>query len=76
MVHQPPQAGLAGLQAHSGRTRICTDFIVDWQPTDIFVAPSWKHVSHEVSDEAVLFSFSDRPIQEALNLFREESGDA
>ena len=27
---------------------------------------------HEAADEAVLFSFSDRPVQEALQLFREE----
>jgi gentisate 1,2-dioxygenase len=34
--------------------------------------PSWKPVVHEASDEAVLFSFSDRPVQEALQLFRED----
>ena len=55
-----------------GRTRIGADFVVDWQPRDIFVVPSWKPVVHEAADEAVLFSFSDRPVQEALQLFREE----
>jgi gentisate 1,2-dioxygenase len=55
-----------------GRTRIGADFIVNWQPREIFVVPSWKSVIHEASDEAVLFSFSDRPVQEALHLFREE----
>jgi gentisate 1,2-dioxygenase len=59
-----------------GRTRIGADFVVDWQPRDIFVVPSWKPVVHEASDEAVLFSFSDRPIQQALHLFREERHDA
>ncbi len=59
-----------------GRTRIGPDFVVDWQPRDIFVAPSWKRVVHEATDEAVLFSFSDRPVQEALYLFREERLDA
>jgi gentisate 1,2-dioxygenase len=59
-----------------GRTRIGADFIVDWQPRDIFVVPSWKPVVHEAADEAVLFSFSDRPIQQALHLFREERHDA
>jgi gentisate 1,2-dioxygenase len=57
-----------------GRTRIDPDVVVDWQPRDIFVVPSWKRVRHEVTDDAVLFSFSDRPIQEALHLFREERG--
>ena len=55
-----------------GRTRIGADFVVEWGPRDIFVVPSWKPVVHEASDEAVLFSFSDRPVQEALHLFRED----
>jgi len=59
-----------------GRTRIGADFSVDWQPRDIFVVPSWKPVTHEASDDAVLFSFSDRPIQQALQLFREDRTDA
>lgn len=58
-----------------GRTRIGPDFSVDWHPRDVFVAPSWKRVVHEAAGEAVLFSFSDRPVQEALHLFREERGD-
>lgn len=59
-----------------GRTRIGRDFVVEWQPRDIFVVPSWKTVVHEAADESVLFSFSDRPIQEVLHLFREERLDA
>jgi len=58
-----------------GRTRIGEDFIVEWQPRDIFVVPSWKPVVHEAADEAVLFSFSDRPVQHALHLFREKRHD-
>ena len=59
-----------------GRTRIGSDFVVEWRPRDIFVVPSWKPVVHEASEETVLFSFSDRPIQEALYLFREKRQDA
>jgi gentisate 1,2-dioxygenase len=59
-----------------GQTRIGTDFVVEWRPRDIFVVPSWKPVIHEAADEAVLFSFSDRPVQDALHLFREERLDA
>ena len=59
-----------------GRTRIGADFIVEWHPRDIFVVPSWKPVVHEAADETVLFSFSDRPVQEALQLFREDRRDA
>jgi len=59
-----------------GRTRIGEDFVFDWAPRDIFVAPSWAHVRHEASEDAVLFSYSDRPVQEALHLFREDRGNA
>jgi gentisate 1,2-dioxygenase len=56
-----------------GRTTI-GDFTVQWGPRDVFVVPSWKPVRHEVVSDSVLFSFSDRPVQEALSLFREHRG--
>jgi gentisate 1,2-dioxygenase len=43
-----------------------------WGPRDIFVVPSWQAVSYEASEEAVLFSASDRAAQQALGLWREE----
>ena len=55
-----------------GRTRV-GDQQFDWGPRDIFVAPSWSPVSHEAEQEAVVFSFSDRPAQQALGLWREEA---
>jgi gentisate 1,2-dioxygenase len=54
-----------------GRTRVGTSTF-SWAPRDIFVAPSWVPVSHEVDEDAVLFSFSDRAAQKALGLWREE----
>jgi gentisate 1,2-dioxygenase len=54
-----------------GRSRV-GDQMFDWSPKDIFVAPSWVKVAHEADDEAVLFSFSDRPVQKALGLWREQ----
>ncbi|HET9832776.1 MAG TPA: gentisate 1,2-dioxygenase [Vicinamibacterales bacterium] len=44
-----------------------------WGPRDIFVVPSWFPVSHQASEDAVLFSFSDRPAQKALGIWREET---
>lgn len=44
----------------------------DWGKNDVFVVPSWCPVSHQAHGEAVLFSFSDRPVQKALGLWREE----
>jgi gentisate 1,2-dioxygenase len=43
-----------------------------WQRNDVFVVPSWMPVSHHASTEAVLFSTSDRPAQQALGLWREQ----
>ena len=42
-----------------------------WGPRDVFVVPSWTPVTHSAHDEAVLFSFSDRPAQKSLGLWRE-----
>jgi gentisate 1,2-dioxygenase len=47
-----------------------------WEPHDIFVAPSWHRVSHRADEEAVLFSYSDRPVQQKLGLWREQRGNA
>ncbi|MBT4044937.1 MAG: gentisate 1,2-dioxygenase, partial [Rhodospirillaceae bacterium] len=42
---------------------------------DTFIIPSWCHHHHEVDGDAVLFSFSDRPIQEKLGLWRQDRGN-
>jgi len=36
--------------------------------------PSWAKVVHKAKSDAVLFSFSDRPVQERLDLWREDRG--
>lgn len=56
-----------------GRTTI-DDQVFEWGPQDVFVVPSWKWVSHEVDEDATLFSFSDRAVQEKLGLWREDRG--
>jgi gentisate 1,2-dioxygenase len=54
-----------------GKT-VIGDQTFDWGPRDIFVVPSWvKHV-HEASIDAVLFSYSDRAVQEKLGFWREQ----
>ena len=55
----------------SGRSRI-GDRTFDWGAKDVFVVPSWCRVAHEADEDAVLFSFSDRPVQKMLGLWREE----
>ena len=56
----------------SGCTR-AGDVSLSWKPRDIFVIPSWCPVSHEAREESILFSFSDRPAQKALGIWREEN---
>jgi len=58
-----------------GRARIERDGAIhafDFEPKDHFVVPSWWCVSFTALDECVLFSFSDRPVQQALGMLREE----
>jgi len=58
-----------------GESRV-GDQVFRWQPHDIFVVPSWMPVSHQGEGESVLFSYSDRPVQEKLGLWREQRGNA
>lgn len=43
----------------------------EFGPRDVFVCPSWRPYRLEADEQAVLFSFSDRPVQQALDLWRE-----
>jgi gentisate 1,2-dioxygenase len=39
---------------------------------DVFVVPPWHAVQLRADRDAVMFSFSDRPVQQALGLWREQ----
>jgi gentisate 1,2-dioxygenase len=43
-----------------------------FEAKDVFVSPSWAPVRFSASTEAVIFSYSDRPVLAALNLLREQ----
>ncbi len=55
-------------------TVIIGDESFTFAPRDTFVVPSWQPLRFETQDEAVLFSYSDRPAQIALGLLRELRG--
>jgi gentisate 1,2-dioxygenase len=55
--------------AASGDAREAT---FDFAPRDVFVVPSWRAFTLAADDDTFLFSFSDRPVQEVLGLWREE----
>jgi len=56
-----------------GRVHI-GDETFEYEARDTFVAPSWAPQRFEAKGETVLFSFSDRPGQEAMGLWREKRG--
>jgi gentisate 1,2-dioxygenase len=39
---------------------------------DVFVVPSWHTLRFQIDQDATLFSYSDRPVQQMLGLWREE----
>lgn len=43
----------------------------EWRPHDVFVVPSWQPLRLQSCSESVLFSYSDRPVQQALGILRE-----
>ena len=43
-----------------------------FQENDIFVVPSWNVLQLRARRDSLIFSFSDRPVQRALGLWREE----
>lgn len=45
-----------------------------WAKGDVFVAPSWAWRRHRADRDATLFSFSDRVVQQKLDIWREEKG--
>ena len=57
-----------------GRTHVAGQTFA-WGPRDCFVLPSWSKHWHETESDAVLFSFSDRPVQRKLGLWREDRGN-
>lgn len=57
-----------------GRT-VVEGEMLHWGPRDVFVVPSWQRHHHEPDEDAVLFSFSDRPVQQKLGLWREDRGN-
>ncbi len=52
-------------------TAVVGDQRLAFAPQDTFVVPSWSPLRLEADEPTVLFSFSDRPVQEAMGILRE-----
>jgi gentisate 1,2-dioxygenase len=48
------------------------DLVWRFDERDVFVVPSWQALQLRADQDTVLFSFSDRPVQQALGLWREQ----
>lgn len=49
---------------------------LDWEAKDVFCVPGWayhEHANASKAEPAVLFSFTDVPVLQALNLLREQT---
>jgi gentisate 1,2-dioxygenase len=55
-----------------GRTLVGNE-LFEWDRGDVFVIPSWATVSHESDTAADLFAINDRPVLQALGLYREQA---
>jgi gentisate 1,2-dioxygenase len=51
---------------------VCLDETYTFGPNDVFVVPSWHTLRLHAKAKTILFSFSDRPMQQAIGLWREE----
>lgn len=73
-THRHTSSVLCFVFKGAGRSKI-GDRYLEWKKGDCFVIPHWQWHAHENgnSEEAVVFSLNDRPISEALQLYREES---
>ena len=58
--------GTARISSHHGSTELA------FGPRDHFVVPSWHTLQLSSSQGCVLFSYSDRPVHEALGIHKEE----
>lgn len=73
--HRSTDGAVYSVAEGHGRARIRRgerEAVLEFGPKDHFVVPPWWSLSLEADTETVLFSFSDRPVQEALGLMREE----
>jgi gentisate 1,2-dioxygenase len=71
-AHRSTDATIYCVVEGEGRSQVGETPLL-WREHDIFAVPSWYAVSHEAQSDSVLFSFSDRPIQKTLGIWREEA---
>jgi gentisate 1,2-dioxygenase len=69
--HRATDGAVYSVVEGRGTARI-GDRVFEFGPRDTFVVPPWATLALSTIEETVLFSFSDRPVQAALGLLREQ----
>lgn len=72
-AHRSTDGTVYSVVEGKGKVKIGTEAF-SFGAKDTFVAPSWHPLSIQADAECVLFSYSDRPAQQALGLWREQRG--
>lgn len=75
LPHRSTDSAIYHVIDGSGRTTVGGQ-LLEWRDHDVFVVPSWTWHHHEAEVESVLFSYSDRPVQQKLGLWREQRAGA
>ena len=70
-AHRSTDSTVYSVAEGSGTARI-GETAFAFEPRDTFVVPSWHPLKLEAEVDCVLFSYSDRPAQQALGLWREK----
>lgn len=70
MYHVESGEGTTKLRGRDGKETEIT-----WKARDTFAVPAWSQIQHVCtsSSDAYLFAVNDRPMIEALGLYREQS---
>jgi gentisate 1,2-dioxygenase len=73
-MHRHTSTALYHVFRGRGRTTVGEEHL-EWKRGDSFAVPLWQWHAHEnlADEEAILFSINDRPVMEALQLYREET---
>lgn len=53
---------------------LIADAEIPFEENDVFVVPPWARLQLQAARETVLFGYSDRPVQAALGLWKEQRG--
>ncbi|HXK21804.1 MAG TPA: gentisate 1,2-dioxygenase [Myxococcota bacterium] len=72
--YQASDASVYSVVEGHGRTRVGAGeraATLEWGPRDQFIVPRWQPHVHACDEEAVLYSASDRGLQQMLGLWRE-----